>query len=426
MKNFLHRGRKPLSSAASSDKDSNTDDSRNNSLSSLSVPPSYRSTGYYTSLSNSDSHASCSNSTGRRYPSAPYSTNPYVCNSYSAFNPYNGIGSLNNSGQYSDVQLRAYSVPTEDQHRHELFAGKRSLSPRGARGPGYTPAPSYHEYDENYDPSIMETENERRARVGDCDDVSAYISDTVYQTQLVEDEEQEVLAIKGQIKHINKETDRTAQNATALANQAYESGTRTLRMLGEQDDMLTSAGIALTQTERHNIAADDNIKEIRTAKRPLFMPNMGNPLSRAPRRKERALNTLAKNERVILESNHNAKYRINNVVDQNSASQGRARIGSPIGSQYEAQRKQEIAQMTEQSSYLFDPDEEDLETERSITSKVDDLSVASKKLNLVARTINMTLERQNQQLECMSKQSDKIHSTLYLQSAQMRDIYTKR
>ncbi|KAK9324605.1 hypothetical protein V1517DRAFT_255708 [Lipomyces orientalis] len=257
--------------------------------------------------------------------------------------------------------------------------------------------------------------------MGDCDDASAYSSGTAYQTQLFDDDEQEVLAIKGQIKHINKETDRMAQNATALANQAYESGTRTLRMLCEQDDMLTSAGIALTQTERHNIAADDNLKEIRTANRPLLMPNVRNPLSRAPKRKERALNTLANNERVILESNHNAKYHINNVIDQNSASQRHVMIGLSIGSQSEAQ-----PQPTERSSYLYEPDEEDLETERSITSKIDDLSVASKKLNLVAKTINMTLERQNQQLEGMSRQSDKIHSTLYLQTVQMRDIYTKR
>ncbi|KAK9351397.1 hypothetical protein V1523DRAFT_416962 [Lipomyces doorenjongii] len=417
MKNLLRRGKSPSpSSDPGKVGDSNIYASQN-SQSTLSVPPSYKSS--YDDTRFRDSYASYANSSGRQTPSPSYNTNPYLArNSYSV----NG-SSLNRSDKRSTG-----FVTNEDRNRDELFeVHQPSRSPLRGSPIRYIPAPSCDEYDENYDPSIMETEAERRAREGDYDDRSAYNSGTSCQEQQFEDEEQELQAIKGHIKHINKETDRIAQNATVLANQAYESGSRTLRMLGEQDDMITSAGIALTQTERHNIAADDNLKEIRIANRPLLAPNVRNPLSRAPKRRERALNTLANNERVTLETNYYAKNYINNAIGETLPSQGLAGIGISIGSRYvEEEREKEKERMIEQSPYLFEADEEDLDTERSIRSRLDELSIASKKLNLVAKTINTTLAQQNQRLEGMSSQSDRVNSTLYLQSVQMRDIYTKR
>ncbi|KAK9239282.1 hypothetical protein V1525DRAFT_339483 [Lipomyces kononenkoae] len=272
----------------------------------------------------------------------------------------------------------------------------------------------------------METDAERRARDGDYYNPSPDNSGTSYQTQQFEDEDQEVLALKGQIKHINKDTERIARNATALANEAYASGTRTLRMLGEQDDMLTHTGFALTQTERHTIATDENLKEIRIANRPLLAPSMRNPFSRAPQRKERAMKTLAHNDRITMESNYYAKNVINNAIEETTPYQERGGTGTSVGSVYEAEREKGKDQLTEQSPYLFEADEEDLDTERSISSRLDELSTASKKLNLVAKTINTTLEQQNQRLEFVSNQTDRVHSTLYLQSVQMRDIRSRR
>ncbi|KAK9484508.1 hypothetical protein V1527DRAFT_469906 [Lipomyces starkeyi] len=421
MKNLLRRGKSPSpSSDLGKIGDNNIYASQNYSQPTLSVPLSYKSS--YDDTTFRDSYASYANQSRRRTLSPSYDTNPYLArNSYSVNNPQNGI-SLNSSNQRSTG-----FVTTEDRNRGELFEGRQLSGSPSRGGPiRYIPAPSYHEYDENYDPSIMETEAERQAREG-LDDRSAYISGTLYQEQQFENEEQDVQAIKGHIKHINKETDRIAQNATALANQAYESGMRTLRMLGEQDDMLTSAGIALTQTERHNIAADDNLKEIRIANRPLLAPNLRNPLSRELKRRERALKTLANNERVTLETNHYSKNYINNAIGEKLPSQGRAGVGLSIGIPYvEEHREKEREQLIEQSPYLFEADEEDLDTERSIRSRLEELSNASKKLNLVAKAINTTLVQQNQRLEGMSSQSDRVNSTLYLQSAQMRDIYTKR
>ncbi|KAK9389178.1 hypothetical protein V1515DRAFT_595059 [Lipomyces mesembrius] len=409
MKNLLRRRKSPSPSS---------DPGKVGDSNLLSVPRSYD-----TPLR--DSYASYANPSGRRTSSPSYNTNPYLArNSCSVNNPQNGI-SLNRSDERSTG-----FVTTEDRNRDELLEGHQPSRWPSRGGPiRYTPAPSYHEYDENYDPSIMETEAERWAREGEeggYNDRSAYNSGTSYHEQQFEDEEQELQVIKGHIKHINKETDRIAQNATVLANQAYESGTRTLRMLGEQDDMITSAGIALTHTERHNITADDNLKEIRIANRPLLAPNVKNPLSRAPKRRERALTTLSNNERVTLETNNYAKNYINNAIGERLPSQGRAGIGLSIGSPYEEEREKEKEQIIEQSPYLFEADEEDLDTEWSIRSRLDELSIASKKLNLVAKTINTTLEQQNQRLEGMSSQSDRVNSTLYWQSAQMRDIYTKR
>ncbi|KAK9365934.1 hypothetical protein V1509DRAFT_569873 [Lipomyces kononenkoae] len=273
----------------------------------------------------------------------------------------------------------------------------------------------------------METAAERQAREGTYYDSSVNNSGTPYQEQQFEaEDDQEVLAIKGQIKHINKDTDRIARNATALANEAYESGTRTLRMLGEQDDMLTSTGFTLTQTERHTIAADENLKEIRIANRPLLAPSMRNPFSRAPQRKERAMNTLAQNDRITMESNYYAKNEINNAIGEQSPYQEYGEAPASVGSTYEAEREKGMDQGIEQSPYLFEADEEDLDTERSINSRLDELSIASRKLNLVAKTINTTLEQQNQRLEFVSKQTDRVHSNLYLQSMQMRDIRARR
>ncbi|KAK9375031.1 uncharacterized protein V1513DRAFT_443509 [Lipomyces chichibuensis] len=413
MKNLLRRGKSP---SLSGEPGKIGDASQNYPQPTLSVPPSYKSS--YDNPPFDNSYASYTNRRGRRTPSASYNTNPHlVRHSYSVNNQQNGV-----SLDSSDDQRSTCFVTTADRNRDELFEGYQlSRSPSRVVANRYIPAPSYHEYDENYDPSIMETEAERRARNGDYDDRSAYNSGTLYQAQQFEDEDQELLAIKGHIKHISEETDRIALNATVLANQAYESGTRTLRMLGEQDDMLTSAGIALTQTERHNIAADDNLMEIRTSNRPLLAPNVRNPFSRAPKRRERALKTLANNDRVTLETNYYAKNYINNALGEQFSSQGRAGVGLSIGSLYvEEEREKEKKQMIEQSPYMFEADEEDLNTERSIRSRLDELSIASKKLNLVAKTINMTLEQQNQRLEGMSSQSDRVNSTLYLQSLHMR------
>ncbi|KAK9464890.1 hypothetical protein V1512DRAFT_272512 [Lipomyces arxii] len=248
----------------------------------------------------------------------------------------------------------------------------------------------------------METDVERRLRTGEYDD-----------------EEEEITAVKGQIKQVNYETKNMTQDSVARANQALEHGMRTVAMLHEQGNILINSGKTVNRTQQSAIVADENLEELKAANRSMFMPDIKNPFSSKPYMRERALNRLAADNGVLIEQGIINDHYVNDIADRVNKVDIRNRRGPAPDAEalHNAQREK---QRQANKHSMFEPDEDDLTTEDSIQQGLNDLTIASHQLNIVANAINNQLDEQNRRVEHMSSQTGDVEIALSLQTNRMK------
>ncbi|KAA1083566.1 Protein transport protein S9 plasma membrane t-SNARE [Puccinia graminis f. sp. tritici] len=88
----------------------------------------------------------------------------------------------------------------------------------------------------------------------------------------LDDEDEEVEAIKQQIKFAKQESLSSTRNAARIAREAEETARNTMNRLGEQSDRLANTENHLDLAKAHAVRADDQQKEIVALNRSIFRP----------------------------------------------------------------------------------------------------------------------------------------------------------
>lgn len=284
---------------------------------------------------------------------------------------------------------RAQSTSTLDRNRDELFAGRQSAPP------AYGAAPSSGSY----------------ARpTGYADD-----KDRVLTAE--EEEEEDVDAVKQQIRFTKQESVSSTRNALRIAAQAEETGRTTLARLGEQGERLHNAEKNLDMASAHNRVADEKARELKTLNRSMFAVHVANPLkskSRAEAEERRIL------ERHESERSERERTRQQGYAARESVSKA---LNSGRGGAMGGARAGGKVSLAERSKYQFEADESDDEKEREIEGNLDALSGITGRLKGLAVATGQEVDRQNKQIDVISKKSDGVDNQITLTHNAIKKIH---
>ncbi|KAK9484511.1 hypothetical protein V1527DRAFT_427203 [Lipomyces starkeyi] len=275
----------------------------------------------------------------------------------------------------------------------------------------------------DYDPSIMETEAEREARhAGEeilrqgqeylFSEQSLYVQ---IQEQEQEEEDLEVNALKEQIRHTNKQSLTSADNALRYAEEAEASGLRTLQALGEQGDQLGSAENSVAVTENQTKLAENYASELKSLNRSMFAVHVSNPFNsrrRLMEQEDKIRNTF-RAQQIDKETNRRRQY---------ESQQRRRRQLTATEMRYREQMARQKADLAQASRFQFEPDDEDFEVERDIDATLDDVSAAANRLNSMAKSINTELESQNHRVGKLNQKTQEVEIGVHLNTSRLARI----
>ncbi|KAK9316673.1 hypothetical protein V1522DRAFT_417302 [Lipomyces starkeyi] len=286
----------------------------------------------------------------------------------------------------------------------------------------------------DYDPSIMETEAEREARhAGEeilrqgqeylFSEQSLYVQ---IQEQEQEEEDLEVNALKEQIRHTNKQSLTSADNALRYAEEAEASGLRTLQALGEQGDQLGSAENSVAVTENQTKLAEDYASELKSLNRSMFAVHVSNPFNsrrRLMEQEDKIRNTF-RAQQIDKETNRRRQYESQQRVASamGNVPGDRRRQLTETERKYREQMNANKAKLAETSKYLFEPDEEDFENERELESRLDGIGSAATRLNMMAKSISTEVTAQNERLSRLSRRTEDVEVGVHLNTVRLARI----
>lgn len=208
-----------------------------------------------------------------------------------------------------------------------------------------------------------------------------------------EEEEEDVEAIKQQIRFVKQESVASTRNALRAAAQAEETGRDTLTRLGAQGERLYNTEKNLDLAESTNRRAEESARELKTLNRSMFAVHVKNPFNSAQRNADREAAILAQHEmeKESRERTRQFGYESRSAVDNALNASQRAGAGG-----YGAGRNQ--MSLAERSKYQFEADESDDEKEREIESNLDAIGAAAGRLKGLALATQGELDRQNKQI----------------------------
>ena len=221
-----------------------------------------------------------------------------------------------------------------------------------------------------------------------------------------EEEEEDVLATKQEIRFMKQQDVSSTRNALRIAAQAEETGRNTLARLGAQGERIHNTERNLDMAANHNRDAEDKARELKTLNRSMWAVHMNNPFTGKERRERRDQEITEKHrtEREQREASRQQAFHSTKRMENNF----RGLQGGP-----EAPKSK--ASLAERAKYQFEADSEDDELENEIDSNLDELSGAAARLNMLARATGEEVEAQNKHLERIGvKVSDLIVESLNL------------
>jgi len=206
-----------------------------------------------------------------------------------------------------------------------------------------------------------------------------------------EEEEQEVLAGKNEIRQIKQQDVSSTRNALRIANRAEEVGRDTLARLGAQGEAIHNTDRSLDLAHNQNKIAEDKARELKTLNRSMFAVHTGNPFTSKSRlaRADQAVIDRHTEERDQRESTRRAAYLTDQRMQQNFKG---------LEASAEAHKKRE-RNLAERAKYQFEADSEDEGMENEIDDNLDALSGVTGRLNALARATGQEVESQNKKLD---------------------------
>ena len=295
-------------------------------------------------------------------------SNPYASNN----DPYASRGYDQNPRRPSPAP-RGYSNESQDSARAALF--------------GNRPPPTQDPYVRGYDPEPDRYDE--------------------YQQQ-AEGDEDEVEAIKQEIRFTKQESLSSTRNAIRIASEAEEQGRNTLVRLGAQSEKIAGVEKNLDVSAAHTRAAEDKAKELKKLNRSMFAVHVSNPFNSKTRAEEEERKIMERHDMERDEREKNRKYAYESAQRVNGAlnKPGSGRIGGVK----EVQR----STINARSPYSFEEDEEDVQIEKDIDANLQTLGDITGRLKGLALATQTEIEAQNKKL-------DQIANKVFCSSCEVND-----
>lgn len=207
-----------------------------------------------------------------------------------------------------------------------------------------------------------------------------------------EEEEEDVEAVKQQIRFTKQESVSSTRNALRVAAQAEETGRNTLTRLGAQGERLHNTEKNLDIASNHNRVAEQKARELKTLNGSMFAVHMKNPLASKSRAQEEERRILERHQsdREEREKTRQFGFESKNRVDNALKSGGNAGPASKMS-------------LAERSKYQFEGDDSDDEKEREIENNLDALGAVTGRLRGLAMATSQEVDRQNIQIDKIMK-----------------------
>ncbi|ODQ65153.1 hypothetical protein NADFUDRAFT_83220 [Nadsonia fulvescens var. elongata DSM 6958] len=239
------------------------------------------------------------------------------------------------------------------------------------------------------------------------------------QVQEIDSEEEDVDAVKQQLRFTKQESVASSRNALRLAEEAEESGRNTLGMLGSQSERLSNVEQNISLATTQNKIAEEKAKELKTLNRSMFAIHVGNPFNSKRRLQEqedkiRMDRALSKEEsehrRQIL---YQSQQRVQNALGDFGSSHAVS----------ETERKYRTkTSLNERSRYQFEADEEDDALENELDANLDALGGAAGRLRKLAVATGEEVQRQNERLNIISDSADNLDINVHLNTTRLANI----
>ncbi|KAK3719083.1 Protein transport protein S9 plasma membrane t-SNARE [Vermiconidia calcicola] len=231
-----------------------------------------------------------------------------------------------------------------------------------------------------------------------------------------EQDEQDVLAAKNEIRFIKQQDVASTRNARRIAEQAEQTGRDTLARLGAQGDRIHNTERNLDSASNQNRLAADKASELKTLNRSMFAVHVANPFT--TRKREEAANAIAlekhrteKGEReATREQAYSSAARQQN--QQRDLNGNLVRKGGAGGGK----------SLAERAKYQFEADSEDEGMEDEIDDNLDAIHRGAKTLNALGKAMGDEIESQNKHIDRITTKTDKVDDQIALNRARLDRI----
>ncbi|KAI5793146.1 plasma membrane snare protein-like protein [Geopyxis carbonaria] len=232
-----------------------------------------------------------------------------------------------------------------------------------------------------------------------------------------EEEEEDVDAVKQQIRFTKQESVSSTRNALRVAAQAEEQGRNTLARLGQQGERLYNTEKNLDIAAQHNRTAEEKARELKTLNGSMFAIHMKNPMkskSRAQMEEQKILDN-HQFEREERDRNRKTGYESRQNIDNALGGRGGYRPSATTG--------RTKASLAERSKYQFEGDEEDDEMENEIDANLDQLGGVAGRLKALAIATGQETDRQNAKIDQIMKKSDDVDDRITVTHNRIKKIH---
>ncbi|KAF2199392.1 hypothetical protein GQ43DRAFT_482496 [Delitschia confertaspora ATCC 74209] len=211
-----------------------------------------------------------------------------------------------------------------------------------------------------------------------------------------EEEEEQVLASKQEIKFIKQQDVSSIRNARMLLAQAQESAGNTLGNLQGQRDRLTNVELNLDRSSTQNKVAEENTKKLDKLNRSMFSI-VGNPSSKKLDLADEQSLRQRQEERAEAQRLRTEGYRAKNKGEEFH----RSLAGNSL-------QKPPKTTLAERGKFQFEADSDDDAMEEEIEGGVDELYTGVKILKGYAHEMNREIEFSNKQIDSIHRKTDKV------------------
>ncbi|KAI9610936.1 hypothetical protein H4Q26_008782 [Puccinia striiformis f. sp. tritici PST-130] len=214
----------------------------------------------------------------------------------------------------------------------------------------------------------------------------------------LDDEDEEVEAIKQQIKFTKQESLSSTRNALRIAREAEETARNTMNRLGEQSDRLANTENHLDMAKAH--ATDICVQQ--KGKRDAHEQKL---LSRHEEEK-------AEREEVRRQQ-YESRERTETTLKALDKDANKPK-GAPGGLR---------SRLADKARYQFENTESDDELENELDENLDEISGLTSRLNLMSKTMGTEIDSQNRKLEGMSSKTDRLDNRIHGQTERLKQLF---
>lgn len=318
----------------------------------------------------------------------------------SAENSYNTRFGSVSAGAVAGAGAGAGAASAEtDERRNELFKGYNPP----ANGNGGLPGRSTMSSPANDDDE--EIIRPASANNGNTDSYGN-------EEKEMDSEDEDVEAIKGQMRFTKQQSAQSTRNALRIAAEAEESGRNTLGMLGSQGERLANTEHNLSLASTQNKIAEEKARELKKLNRSLFAIHASNPFSAKRRLQEKEQQIKAEHR----------QGQIEREARRQTAYDSSQRVQNGLKGKSELAQKYKQRNTLERSKYQFEADSEDEDIENEIDDNLDGISAAVGRLNKLAVTTNDEVNRQNERLDVIADSTDNLDINVHLNTSRLANI----